>query len=79
MKTKSFDHQVGGEHYSEMKIQPAEFCLANMTIEELKGVLKWMNMKYLWRDKAGLFREDWQKAKHYIEMVEEEIDKRMTA
>jgi len=68
--------QVGGNHYSKMAIQPAEFCLANMTIEELTGVLKWMNMKYMWRNKNSM-REDWQKSRHYIDMIEEEIDRRM--
>jgi hypothetical protein len=68
--------QVGGDHYSKMAIQPAEFCLANMTIEELTGVLKWMNMKYMWRNKNSM-REDWQKSRHYIDMIEEEIDRRM--
>ena len=68
--------QVGGKHYSELSIQPAEFCLANMSVEELTGVLKWMVCKYTWRKKDSM-REDWQKAKHYIEMIEEEISRRL--
>lgn len=76
---KALKKQVGGSHYAEMKMQPAEYCLVNMTVEELKGVLKWMNMKYMWRDKGGKFREDWQKAKHYIHMIEEEIERRMNS
>lgn len=76
MEHQALKRQIGGDHYSKMDIQPAEFCLANMTVEELTGVLKWMNMKYMWRNKNSM-REDWQKAKHYIEMIEEEISRRM--
>lgn len=68
--------QVGGKHYAELEIQPAEFCLANMSVEELIGVLKWMTMKYMWRNKVSM-REDWQKAKHYIDMIEEEFRRRI--
>lgn len=76
IKRNALKRQVGGNHYSKMAIQPAEFCLANMTVEELSGVLKWMVCKYTWRIKDSM-REDWQKAKHYIEMIEEEMVRRM--
>jgi len=67
--------QVGGEHYKKLAIQPAEFCLANMTDAELIGVLKWMSMKYVWRDK-GCRDEDWEKTLHYIRMIKWELLKR---
>jgi hypothetical protein len=67
--------QEGGNHYMKMKIQVAEYCLANMTKEELTGVLKWMTTKYIWRDKIDWI-EDAKKAKHYIEMIIDEMEKR---
>jgi len=62
-------------HYTKMKIQVAEFCLVNMSDEELKGVLKWMSLKYTWRDKDD-FLEDLEKAEHYISMIKYELKSR---
>lgn len=59
-------HQVGGDHYQKMSLQPAEFCFANMSIEEIKGAMRWNIQKYIWRDKGGV--EDLRKAQHYLEM-----------
>lgn len=67
------DRQVGGTHYQDMKIQPAEYCFANMTHEEIRGALIWNINKYLWRNK-GLIK-DLRKAQHYLEwLIEHELE-----
>lgn len=60
----ALETQVGGAHYKDMAIQPAEFLHANK-IPYLEGCA----IKYLcrWRNKNGL--EDLKKAKHYIELL----------
>lgn len=62
----ALERQVGGNHYKSMAIQPAEFCLANMSIEEIRGAMRWNILKYISRNKNGI--EDLEKAKHYIEI-----------
>ena len=56
--------QVGGSHYTKMKIQPYEYCHVNRM-----GYVEGTALKYLsrWRDKGGL--EDLEKAKHAIEWL----------
>lgn len=68
--TNALDHQVGGNHYSKYKIQPVE-CIQHLGLDFLRGNI----LKYLVRfqDKNGL--EDIKKAKHYAEMLLEEIRK----
>ena len=59
-----YDTQVGGSHYKDMKIQPAEFINKNeMKFAEGNAI------KYICRhvNKGGL--QDLQKAKHYIDMI----------
>ena len=59
-----YDKQVGGDHYQNMKIQPAEFINKNeMKFAEGNAI------KYICRhiNKGGL--QDLQKAKHYIDMI----------
>jgi len=59
-----YDKQVGGSHYQNMKIQPAEFINKNeMKFAEGNAI------KYICRhiNKGGL--QDLQKAKHYIDMI----------
>ena len=59
-----YDKQVGGDHYSKMKIQPAEFINKNkMLFTEGNAI------KYICRhiNKGG--EQDLQKAKHYIDMI----------
>ena len=67
--------QVGGNHYAEMVIQPAEFCEANKL-----SFCESMAIKYLcrWRKKNdgknGI--EDLQKAQHCIQLlIEMEAEK----
>lgn len=61
---KASDTQIGGGHYKDMPIEPAEFCQRNR--------IPWCEanaIKYLvrHRDKNGL--EDLEKAKHYIDLA----------
>ena len=62
----ALDKQVGGSHYKQFKIQPAEFCHVNK-IPYLEATA----IKYLcrWRDKNGL--QDLDKAIHFIEILKE--------
>jgi hypothetical protein len=75
MNNEALETQVGGSHYKDMKIQPMEFMLVNMSTEELIGVLKFNVTKYVWREKKDRM-EDWSKAKHYIELIQGELNSR---
>lgn len=68
--TKALDRQVGGKHYRDMAIQPAEYIMRN-GIRFAEGcVIKYVSR---WRDKGGV--EDLRKAIHFLEMlVEYEIE-----
>lgn len=62
--TNPWDVQVGGGHYKDFAIQPAEFCAANDI-----GFLPGNVIKYVCRfdKKNGL--EDLEKARHYVELM----------
>ena len=68
--TKALDRQVGGKHYRDMAIQPAEYIMRN-GIRFAEGcVIKYVTR---WRDKGGV--EDLRKAIHFLEMlIEYEIE-----
>lgn len=68
--TKALDRQVGGKHYRDMAIQPAEYIMRN-GIRFAEGcVIKYVSR---WRDKGGV--EDLRKAAHFLEMlIEHEIN-----
>lgn len=63
-RIKASDLQVGGNHYKQFKIQPAEFCHINK-IPYLEATA----IKYLcrWKDKGGI--QDLEKAKHFIDLL----------
>lgn len=56
--------QIGGSHYKDLLIQPAEYCVANKL-----GALEGLVIKYItrWRKRGGY--EDLEKAKHTIELL----------
>jgi hypothetical protein len=56
--------QVGGNHYSKLKIQPVEFIHAN-NIPFIEGCI----IKYAtrWRDKGGI--KDLEKIKHFVDLL----------
>jgi len=61
--------QHGGGHYKKLKIQPAQYCIAN-GLEFAEGsVVKYVTR---WKDKGGV--EDLKKAKHFLDMLIEEHD-----
>lgn len=59
-----FKYQIGGEHYSKMKIQPAYFINENeLPFAEGNAI------KYICRHKDKGGKEDIEKAIHYLEMI----------
>lgn len=56
--------QVGGDHYSKLKIQPIEYIHANGIPFAEGSVIKYITR---WRDKSGL--ADLQKARHFIDLL----------
>ena len=64
IKDRDTSTQIGGNHYSEMAIQPIEFIHKN-GLSFIQGNI----IKYVCRYKAKNGREDLQKAKHYIDLL----------
>ena len=60
----SLDKQVGGKHYKNMKIQPAEFINENKLLFAERNAIK-----YICRHQAKGKEEDVRKAIHYLGMV----------
>jgi hypothetical protein len=64
-------HQVGGEHYASMKIQPWQVMRAVMTREEYTAYHIGTVLAYLMRHKAKGGEQDIKKAQHHLtELVE---------
>jgi hypothetical protein len=61
---RATDVQVGGGHYKDMRIQPAEFIAANKL-----GFLEGCIIKRIcrWRNKDGI--QDLQKIKHEVDLL----------
>lgn len=57
-------HQVGGDHYTKLAIQPVEYIHANGI-----GFCEGSVIKYVtrWCDKGGI--DDLRKAKHFLELL----------
>ena len=70
--TSAFDVQVGGNHYKDMKIQPVEFALANGLDFFQKDIVKYVTRRK--GDKSKRL-EDLNKARHYLDMYIEAINK----
>ena len=63
------NHQVGGDHYKKMKIQPIKYILDNGLGNCEANVVKYISR---WKDKNGI--EDLRKARHYIDiLIEQEM------
>ena len=58
------DEQIGGDHYTKMRIQPVQFIHAN-SIPFIEGTI----IKYVsrWKSKGGL--QDLEKARHMVSML----------
>lgn len=61
--------QHGGTHYKDMRIQPIEYIFANQLGYCEGNVIKYITR---WKTKGGV--EDLNKAKHYIELLLEEVN-----
>ena len=61
---KSLQEQVGGKHYSSMKIQPAEFINENRLLFAEGNAIK-----YICRQQSKGKEQDIKKAIHYLEMI----------
>ena len=69
MAKKASETQVGGDHYSRMKIQPLEYCMAN----ELNAVQSHI-IKYITRyGLKGQPVEDLEKIKHLCDLEIERL------
>lgn len=67
----AFSKQVGGGHYTKMKIQPFQYSMANGLDPMQHTVIKYVTR---FRDKNGI--EDLEKAKHTIDLlIEHELQK----
>ena len=60
----SLEKQVGGKHYQNMKIQPAEFINENKLLFAEGNAIK-----YICRHQSKGKADDIQKAIHYLEMI----------
>jgi hypothetical protein len=60
----SLNKQVDGDHYKNMKIQPAEFINENKLLFAEGNAIK-----YICRHKQKGKRKDIEKAIHYLEMI----------
>lgn len=70
----AFDVQVGGRHYKDAAMQPAEFWLLNQLPATEGAAVKYL---FRWRSKGGV--EDLRKARHFIEMMIEAYFVQQTA
>ena len=61
---KSLKKQIGGKHYQDFVIQPAEFINKNKLLFAEGNAIKYIVRA---KDKGG--KEDLLKAKHYIDMI----------
>jgi len=64
MTYDSLDKQIGGKHYRNMKIQPAEFINENKLLFAEGNAIK-----YICRHTIKGKEEDVRKAIHYLEMI----------
>ena len=73
-QAKANTRQVAGDHYKSKTIQPWDAMEAWLTPEQFRGFLLGTSVKYLARagDK-GDFKEDIEKAHHYIEKLLETL------
>ena len=61
---QALKHQIGGNHYTSMSIQPAEFILANGIGKYEGDVIQYVTR---WKSKGGI--EDLKKAQQSIQII----------
>lgn len=62
--TSAFERQEGGNHYTDMQIQPFEYTMSNRMDPMQHTIIKYVSR---FRDKGGI--EDLRKAKHTIDLL----------
>jgi len=68
MEIKPHTHQVGGDHYLEMGIQPWTVISDWLPLEQLIGYHRGVAVAYLGRaGRKGDLLEDIKKARHHLE------------
>jgi hypothetical protein len=70
LKGPAKENQIGGSHYTKLKIQPYEYCMANGIPYVESNAIKYLTR---WRDKGGV--EDLKKAIHSIQWLIEYTEK----
>lgn len=60
----ALNNQIGGDHYSKLKIQPMEYSMANGLDACQHTIIKYVTR---FRDKGGL--QDLHKAQHTLQML----------
>ncbi len=65
--------QIGGNHYSIMKIQPIEFIMANKLSFPVGNVVKYVSRYDKKNNSIELQIQDLQKAKQNIDFIIEEL------
>lgn len=68
----ALDIQLGGDHYKTKAIQPWEYITANNLDFFAGNIIKYITR---YKDKNGL--EDLKKARHYIDYIIEQEEKRI--
>jgi len=63
------DHQVGGDHYLKLSIQPWDAMECWLTEEEFKGFLKGNIIKYIARCDHKGGRIDIEKIRQYVDKL----------
>lgn len=63
-KPAALQGQVGGDHYTSMKIQPIEYIQANRIPFPEGNIIKYVSR---WRAKGGI--KDLRKAAHHLELL----------
>ena len=63
-KLGAYKKQIGGSHYKDMKVQPAQFINDNKLLFAEGNAIK-----YICRHKHKGEVQDLEKAKHYIDMI----------
>ena len=59
-----YNKQIGGTHYKKMKIQPSRFVIENKLAFPEGNVIK-----YICRHSHKGRKQDFEKAKHFIDMI----------
>jgi len=65
------EYQVGGNHYTDMKVQPWDVLQVVLSEEEYIGFLKGNIIKYSLRQGRKANSDDAAKARHYMEKLAE--------